>query len=113
MMHPAFCSGTDQTDTLPTDTLEMDEIARSLSSEDSPATSDGGEEFKGWLGKKGVETTLDSEALELCRKRTLTLGESDPEASDPEESRASKISRKDTLDYQELVKKVKLFWKHA
>ncbi|CAL1158689.1 unnamed protein product, partial [Cladocopium goreaui] len=97
---------TDQTDTLPTDTLEMDEIAKSLSSEDSPTTSVGGDEFKGWLGKKGVENTLDPEAVELCRKRTLILGESDPEASDPEESRSPKVSRKDTVDYQELVKKV-------
>ena len=67
----------------------------------------GGDEFKGWLGNKGVENTLDSEALELLRKRTLVLGESDPEASDLEESEPPKMSRKDTMDYQELVKKVK------
>lgn len=86
--------GTDQTDTLPTDTLEMDKLASSFALEDSPGEPEG----------------EGDERLDLLHKKTLRLGETDTDDDDDDlpETRGS-LETKKTLDYTEVSKKVGYF----
>lgn len=83
-------SGTDQTDTLPTDAAEMDKIAEAMAGQDTPTLV--------------VNASGDIDTPAILRKRTLRLGEVDSDEEDGDVPNA--LDRKPTVDYGKIKKQV-------
>lgn len=86
-------SGTDQVDTQPVETLELDQRASDLAAEKSPVVSE-------------ASTGADKDGWEKMKhQKTLELGE--PVQEDDEDGIPNgKLSKSTTLDYTQLAKKV-------